>query len=765
MAKRQVNETIRTVLTTTTASPGYDAMSVGELLLATEESCRANDEALEALERAQYDAVFYATLDAMLDAKELGLSGKGNIVGAASLGYITGIFRANAKGFGFLSPDEIYQRTYPEDLFIPADATGGAMNGDRVTVRVISQRKEKNKKNGKKKNGRKPAICEQKNTRAHSTEAAVVRIVKRAFETVIGTFYCVQPRVRGGRPIYYVRPDDKRITCVVGIDAKHIGDAEPGEKVEATITKYPSREHADAMGKITAVFGETLSKEANYDVILHENKIRTEFSREVLSAADEAAARKISLEGRRDFRDKMIFTIDGADSKDLDDAISLEKTEGGWILGVHIADVSDYVEMKTPLDTEAYARGTSVYFADQVVPMLPKQLSNGICSLNPGEDRYALSALISLDKNGTILGCELCESVICSKIRGVYAELNTVLKEGSGAAVYEKYAPLFPSVYPEMVTLYRILEAKNRQKGALDLETAEAKIIVNEDGMPIDIVKRERGVSECLIEQFMLCANEAVAKWLSERDMPCVYRIHEEPPMEKVQSFATFAHNLGLDTRSLYKKELTPADMQTVMNEAKEKGFDGVLSTVMLRSLSKARYSSTRGIHFGLATEFYCHFTSPIRRYPDLTVHRIVKSILHGKTDEKSISKLRTFANRSALQSTECELRALTAERSIEDLYKVIYMEDHIGKVFDGVISSVTSFGFFVELSNTCEGLVPIGSLDGFFNFDEKNLTLYSGRTKYKLGMPVRVKLTDADRISRKLDMELVTERTDRADA
>ncbi|MCQ2433510.1 MAG: RNB domain-containing ribonuclease, partial [Clostridia bacterium] len=397
-------------------------------------------------------------------------------------------------------------------------------------------------------------------------------------------------------------------------------------------------------------------------------------------------------------------------------------------------------------------------FADQVVPMLPRALSNGICSLNGGEDRYALSALISLDAHGAITGCELHETMINSKVRGVYSELNDILEKGTDSPFYEKYKILFPDIYPEMVRLYEILYKKNRAKGALELETAEAKIIVNEEGMPVDIVKRERGISECLIEQFMLCANEAVASWLYNMQMPCVYRVHEEPPEDKMQTFSAFAYNLGLDIRPLKHKTLRPMDLQTVMNEAKEKGLDGVLSTVMLRSLSKAKYSRTQGIHFGLATDFYCHFTSPIRRYPDLTVHRFVKNVLHGHADEEAVRRMDAFAEKSAVQSSECEIHAMTAERAIEDLYKVIFMEDHLDEEFDGIISSVTSFGFFVELENTCEGLVPITSLPGFFNFDEKNLTLSCGRTMYRLGQKVRVRLTRADRVMRKLDMELAGE-------
>ncbi len=657
-------------------------------------------------------------------------------------GHLTGTFRANAKGFGFLTPAETFAVQYPEDLFVGRDNTGGAMNGDLVEAYIDERcvdRRSRFSDRGQK-----------------STEAVVVKILERALKTVIGTLRREEPRTRRDVPHYYVTPDNQKITAEIAIPEKELGNAVPGDKVEAEIVKYPKAENPNALGKIICIFGETTSKEANYEVVLHENKIRTEFPQEVLTAADRCATRPIVLDGRLDLRDKIIFTIDGADSKDLDDAISLEKQGDGWLLGVHIADVSDYVTECSVLDEEAFLRGTSVYFADQVVPMLPRALSNGICSLNGGEDRYALSALITLDANGDIRGCELHETVICSKIRGVYAELNDILENGEYSAFYQKYAILFPDIYPEMVRLYHLLDQKNRAKGALELETTEAKIIIGEDGMPIDIVKRERGLSECLIEQFMLCANEAVAKWLYERNMPCVYRVHEEPPEDKIQTFSAFAYNLGLDIRSLKKKSLHPIDLQLVMNEAKERGLDTILSTVMLRSLSKAKYAGTQGMHFGLATEFYCHFTSPIRRYPDLTVHRFVKTILRGKADASMQAHMDSFAEKSAEQSTACEIRAMTAERAIEDLYKVLYMEDRVGEEFDGIISSVTSFGFFVELDNTCEGLVPIATLDGFFAYDEKNLVLSCGRTQYRLGQHVQVSITRADRITRKIDMELV---------
>lgn len=753
------NETIRALLTDLTAEKGYNACMPDELCVRVRTMVGDEFPTDE-----EYEAAFYETVEDMCNNKELGRSGRGNIVCGAQLGYVSGTFRANAKGFGFVTPDARYAHLYPEDLFIGADRTGGAMMGDTVVVRITENKHDNRGRSSqpiRTKGQRGKSTAEREKTQRR-TEASVIRITARAVTHVTGTLYKEMPRYKKGAPRYFVEADNDRITAQVQIRPADLGDAKPGDKIEVQILKYPKPDYPVAQGTVTHVFGQTDSKEANYEAVLRENGIRQVFAPNVLEAADKQASRALSAEGRLDLRDKIIFTIDSADAKDLDDAISLEKTESGWLLGVHIADVSEYVKQNGAIDAEAYLRGTSVYFVDQVVPMLPKALSNGICSLNGGEDRYALSALISLDQNGNILSCECRETLIRSCIRGVYAELNDILAKGEKSDFFEKYAPLFPDVYPEMVRLYEILYKKNRAKGALELESAEPKFILDENGFPVEIVKRQRGISECLIEQFMLCANEAVASWLYSMQMPCIYRIHEEPPSDKMQTFSSFAYNLGLDIRPLKRRQLRPGDLQEIMNEAAEKGLDGVLSTVMLRSLSKARYSRVQGIHFGLATEFYCHFTSPIRRYPDLCVHRFVKDILHGKLDAQTVHKTEAFAEKAALQSTECELRAMTAERDIEDLYKVLYLEDKVGMIFDGIISSVTSFGFFVELENTCEGLVPISSLDGFYTYDEKNLTLSCGYKQYKLGQRVRVEVTGADRITRKVDMALADETDDR---
>ncbi len=681
----------------------------------------------------EYDA-FYKALALLEKDGELVYTKKGKIMATKYSGVIKGVFRSSARGFGFVTPEGA--NTKEKDIYIPRDNTFDALEGDTVLVSTISQKRRMS--DGK------------------SEEGRIIKIVSHGTKNIVGTLLISKFKSRKRRaPVYYVVPDNKRFNFDVLIEPGHLMDANTGDKVEVEILRYPTATAA-CKGKITAVFGESDSLLANYNAVLHSHNIKTLFPKNVLDDADRLAETEIVSENRLDLRDRTIITLDSKDAKDLDDAISVEKNENGFILGVHIADVSHYVEENTELDKEAFVRGTSVYFADKVVPMLPKSLSNGICSLNAGVDRYTLSAFITLDKKGEIVEVELKESIINSKLRGVYAELNDVIENGENSEYYEKYTSVLGSSLADIMELYSILEKKSAKRGALDIETSEAKIIVNEYNEPTDIIKIQRGISEMIIEQFMLCANEGVASWLSWREMPCVYRIHENPDPEKIRAFDLFAHNLGLNTSPLHTKTLHPTALRKVLAEAKEKALDGVLSKILLRSLMKARYSSNCQPHFGLGMDKYCHFTSPIRRYPDLATHRIIKKVLHGKIDGNNIGKYTAFATQAAINSSENEIKAQMAERDIEDLYKSVYMMNYIGDTFKGVITSVTSFGFFVELDNTCEGLVPISSLDGYYDFDERSYTLTCGDSKFSLGMEVSVVIEDVDMITRKTDMRLV---------
>ena len=676
----------------------------------------------------KYDvADFFDTLCRMEEGYEISVTKKGKISSPEKDGYLRGVFSSSQRGkFGFVT-------TKGGEFFIPPKFTLTAMDKDEVLIRRFGP---SSKFYGK------------------GNEAEVCAIAKRGTDTFIGTF---RGYSRAGRMIGEVHADDDRLGISASVSGLDKAGASDGDKVVVKITKYPRYEGDSIHGKITDVLGRSDTLEANYLSILKENFIVTEFDKLVLDEADKIADEKIVPNGRLDLRDKVIFTIDSESAKDLDDAISIEKTEDGYVLGVHIADVSHYVRERTLLDKEAMTRGTSVYFTDKVVPMLPKVLSNGVCSLNGGVDRYALSAFMTLDKNGELLYTSLHNSIINSKVRGVYSELNDIIEKGENSDFYPKYTHVYGD-FTIMMELYRILKRQSINNGAMELDGDDVDIILDENGHPVSIIKRERGESEKLIEQFMLCANRGVASYLKNMDMPCVYRIHESPDTEKTDTFLTFANNLGVDVScARLGRTPSPKQLSAILESAKQLGKGEIVSSVLLRSLMKAKYSSEPKGHYGLATELYCHFTSPIRRYPDLSVHRIIKSVLSGSISSDKVTKLSLFAERSAKASSENELRALYAERGIADLYKTVYMADRIGQTLSGTICSVTSFGFFVRTEDMCEGLVPLSTLNGDFFFDETNLTLTSHDRIFRLGQNVAVSVTEADIIARKVTFTLVS--------
>ena len=670
---------------------------------------------------------FWRALYEMEDSYEIALTKKGKLIRPDDAGIFTGVYSASPRGdFGFVV-------TSKGDFFIPPKFTKNALNGDTVAIKKIEM---SSKFYGK------------------GNEAEIIAITKRSLDTFIGTFNIV---VRNGnRSIAKVTPDNDKIKLDITVHAKHFNGAADGDKVLCKITSFPVSELANAKCQVLEVLGKADTKEANYKAVLLENGIITDFSDDVLAEADIVASEPLSIKGRCDLRNEIIFTIDGADAKDLDDAISVKKTDDGFILGVHIADVSHYVREGSKIDSEAINRGTSVYFTDKVVPMLPKALSNGICSLNGGVDRYALSCIITLDKSGNIIYTELKNSIINSKVRGVYSELNDIIENGANSEFYEKYAHIMDN-FNDMLKLYEVLKAKSIRKGAMELESDESKIILDETGHPVEIIKRERGITERLIEQFMLCANESVATYLYNASIPCVYRVHDEPDTDKISAFASFARNLGVDVSSLNpKNKITSMQLSKVLESAENTGHFSIVSSVLLRSLMKAKYSSVPKAHFGLATDLYCHFTSPIRRYPDLTVHRIIKALLDGKIDEKTIEKYDNFATLSATLSTENEIKAVSAERDIDDLYKCVYMADRIGEEYDAIICSVTGFGFFARCENLCEGLVPIEALGNGFMFDKENLILQKGKTTFRLGQRVRIRVENSDIALRRVTFALI---------
>ena len=636
-----------------------------------------------------------------------------------------GIFSSSRSGFGFVA-----RECGGDDIFIPDGKTLGAIDGD--FVEVIYHRYENR-------------FGEEK------TEGRVRKIIEYGRKTVVGA--AVEEWIRHGKRRYravFLQPDDHNMSIKLPISDTLV-EFKTGDKILAELIRNGS---STPECKVIDCFGDAESREANYQAILAESEISIDFTPEELSEAERLSQMPISREGRV-VRDEIILTIDGEGAKDLDDAVSLRKLPGGrFRLGVHIADVSEYVREKTALDRAAMARGTSVYFTDKVVPMLPPALSNGSCSLNAGEEKYTLSAIIDLDKDGSIIGLSLEPSIIKTRVRGVYSEVNKIFDGVADKNILAKYKAVIPTL-EKMRSLYEILLKRSRGRGYLDFDAPEAEIILDANGGVIDIVKRERGISERMIEQFMLCANEAVATYLYERKIPCVYRVHEKPMPEKLAEFLSYAHNLGLDTRVVNHDEPSAREFASLLAMAEEKGIHSQVSYSMLRSMAKAKYSDVKSGHFGLGIDNYCHFTSPIRRLSDLATHRIIKKVLAENKRPESYSG---YARRAAAAATEAELRAMGAERRIENLYKCIYMSEHIGEVFTAKISSITSFGMFAMPDNTCEGLIPVSEMGGVFTFDEKTVTMRSLYKTYHLSDDVLVRVEECDIVRGKIRFSLVEE-------
>ncbi len=605
------------------------------------------------------------------------------------------------------------------------------------------------------KKSRMSAKTKQRNVSSHTKRESgsdEKRMSKAPIEAEVGMRICgVCYKMKSGRggAKYFVSPSSRRLGFDIALT--NGSDAVEGELVEIVLTRLADRGHDTALGKITKVFGSADSKEANYASVLSSYGISEQFPLSVTEEAEAKSREPVFTDGRADLRSELIFTLDGADAKDLDDAISLKLTEDGYELGVHIADVSHYVREGSELDREAIWRGTSVYFTDKVVSMLPRALSNGACSLNAGEDKYAMSATITLDKNAQLVGCKVEKSVIRSCVRGVYSEANDLLQAGERSEFYEKYRQVYPTLC-EMYRLYKKRERIAQRRGYVELESTESKIILDSDGAPVEIRRVCRGESERLIEQFMLLANEGVARFMSSHKIPCVYRVHEAPDEEKIRSFLNFLSNYGIDTSPLTSSGVSALSYQKILDQAQEMGIADIVSGSMLRSFMKARYSEIRAPHFGLALDYYAHFTSPIRRYPDLAVHRILSEAICSYPDKAK--RFSSFAREAAVRSSENEIRALNAERAIEDLYKTVYMKGHIGEEYEAKIISVQSFGFFAALENTCEGMVPVASLDGFYVYNEGKGTLSSKRMIFAPGDIVRIRVAAADTVRRRVEFE-----------
>ena len=637
-----------------------------------------------------------------------------------------GVYSGSRSGFGFVDIGDESGR----DIFIPEGRSGGAVDGDYVEVIYHEYTAY---------------------TGERKTEGRVVSVLKQGRDVFVGILEEERTSRRYGRVprrLVFIA-DDPKVSIVPIV--KDNGGARIGERVAVRIKRSTGGGYPPECN-VVAVLGDPESREANYEAVLIESGIPTEFKEEELIEARRVASVPVEIGEREDRRSDVIFTIDGASAKDLDDAVSLKKTRTGWLLGVHIADVSHYVEERCALDRAAMQRGTSVYFVDKVVPMLPPELSNGACSLNANEDKYALSAFISLDEDGKIVTTRLANTVIRSRVRGVYSEVNELLSGTASDEIKRKYREVMPAL-KRMEELYSILASRARARGMLELDLPEAVISLDSDGNPVDVRPAIRGVAERIIEQFMLTANEAVARLLRESGIPGVYRVHARPSEEKITDFLMYASNLGLDIRGILPESASGSELSRLLISADEKGIFAPVSYTMLRSMAKAEYSNAPEGHFGLGLVDYCHFTSPIRRLSDLATHRIIKKVLLGG---KPAGSYASYAKRAAAAATETEVRAVGAERRIENLYKAIYMSGKVGECFDAVVSSVASFGMFVMLPDTCEGLVSIDDMPGSFFYDERNVGLRSSTLVYRVGDGVKVRLVEVDLIRCKLKFSII---------
>lgn len=628
--------------------------------------------------------------------------GQGGYATPKQIGAFVGTIQGNERGFAFIVPDD--KQEHPDDYFVPHRALCGALNKDRVLAA---------------------------HRRGTEDEAYVIKILERGLKTIVGTF---EKDKRAG----YVIPDDRKFDSDIYIPFSLCGNAKVGDKVVAEITSYPEGKMVG--GKIVEVLGESGDFYAEELSIIRSYSLNETFPSSVERAAQQVSSQPIILGKRKDFRELLTITIDGEDTRDIDDAISLERQGDKFILGVHIADVSSYVKYGDKIDREAYDRGTSVYFPDTVLPMLPHALSNGACSLNEGEDRYAMSCIMTFDESGKKLKSEFYESVIQSNYRMTYTDVTAIL-DGEKESC-ERYAEIVPMI-ENAKSLCLALEKRRKKAGSVNLDVKEAHIYVDENG-EIIIPDYERSVSHRIIEQFMVAANESVAEYLQSKNLPCLYRVHEKPSPEKASNFFSFLKDLGIRATG-NAEDVKPTDFQRVLDGVEDKPYASVVNRVMLRSMQKARYCEENLGHFGLASECYCHFTSPIRRYPDLFVHRVLKLLINRDTDA-AVRIYSSIAHDAAIDASERERRADMAERDVDDLYKVVYMQDRIGEEFDAVISGVTNFALFAELPNTIEGIIRIETLpQDNYAFVEEKFLLKGIKHSYKIGDPVHIKVAGCD--------------------
>lgn len=633
---------------------------------------------------------------------------------------LTGRFISHPNGFGFVELEE-----EEEDIFIPKDYVADAMHHDTVEIQILNSQRGRRK------------------------EGEVIGVIERGMSEIIGTF-------EESKSFGFVVPDNARFSKDIFISKEKTLGAHSGDKVIVTIKHFGSPKKKPE-GVVKEVLGNIKDKGVDVLSIAKGYELPMEFPIKVLTQADRLSDQLIEgdFEGRKDIRDWVVVTIDGEDAKDLDDGISLTKEGNLYHLGVHIADVTNYVQYKSALDKEAFKRGTSVYLVDRVIPMLPKRLSNGICSLNAGEDRLCLSCFMDIDEKGRVVAHEIAETVINVDRRMSYTNVRKILQKEDDA-VMEEYKDLVP-MFHLMEELSSLLRKNRDQRGSINFDFPESKIILDEEGKPVEIYPYEQNVATKIIEDFMLMANETVAKEYCKAEIPFVYRTHETPDMEKMESVLTFARNQGFKVVKR-GEEITPKEVQEILSQVEGTIQEPLISRLFLRSMKQARYTTTNSAHFGLAADYYCHFTSPIRRYPDLQIHRIIKDTLRGRMDQNKKEDYGQFLEEVAKRSSEMERRAEEVERETDKLKKAEYMTYHIGEIFDGIISGVTGWGLYVELPNTVEGLVHINNMrDDFYTYNDSAHQLIGESFKkvYGLGQSVRVRVHDADIATKTVDFVL----------
>lgn len=637
--------------------------------------------------------------------------------------FLTGVFSAHPKGFGFVTVDGM-----DADLYISEDDVHGAMHQD--VVQVLS-------KPGS--SGKRP-------------EGKIVKILTRGTTQLVGLY-------QESKNFGFVIPDNGRYTKDIFIPKEYNKGAMNGHKVVVLLTSYGTQEKSPE-GKVLEILGHISDPGTDVLSIVKGYELPVEFPEKVMHQAERTPSEisEADCKGRMDLRDVKMVTIDGEDAKDLDDAVSLSMDGDHYLLGVHIADVANYVQENSAMDREALKRGTSVYLVDRVIPMLPRRLSNGICSLNAGEDRLALSCLMTIDQKGNVIDHVISESVIHVDRRMTYTSVKKILEDQDPEemATYQEFVPMFQN----MQQLAAILRGKRRKRGSIDFDFPETKILLDEEGTPVDILPYERNTATRLIEDFMLIANETVAEDAFWQELPFVYRTHDNPDPDRMRKLSTFINNFGY-TIHFKDEEIHPKELQKLLEKLEGTPEEAQISRLTLRSMKQAKYTPESHGHFGLAAKYYCHFTSPIRRYPDLQIHRILKDTLRGRMNEERIAHYQNILEEVAKQSSERERKAEEAERETIKLKKVEYMSQHLEEEFNGVISGVTAWGVYVELPNTVEGLVHAASLQGdYFEYNEREYELigtHTGKT-YKLGQAVRVRVTGADRLSRTIDFEMVEE-------